>query len=122
MKSDVASVAPPPPGPSPAGPSPAALPQLSDARSRSLEQLIGDLEQALLIGRSGLTTTAAADGTPAIPSLLAVWLLNEVGKAIGVKRPVVLSSVANKEELRSVGGVARLLFAVFHPTSHGAVA
>lgn len=122
MKSDVPSVAPPPPGASPAGPSGASPPPLSDARSRSIEQLTGDLEQALRVGRSGLTTTAAADGTPAIPSLLAVWLLNEVGKAIGVKRPVILSSVTNKQELRSVGGVARLLFQVFHPTSHGAVA
>lgn len=122
MNSDVPSVAPPPPGVSPAGAPVASLPPLSEARSRSLDQLTGDLEQALRIGRSGLTTSPAADGTPAIPSLLAVWLLNEVGKAIGVKRPVSLSSVTNKQELRSVGGVARLLFQVFHPTSHGAVA
>lgn len=74
------------------------------------------------MGRSGLIVTAATDGTPAIPSLIAVWLLNEVGKAIGVKRPVSLSTVINKQDLRSVGGVARLLHQVFHPTSHGAVA
>lgn len=122
MKSDVPSLAPPPPGARPADPPVAGSQPLLHARSRSLDQLTHDLEQALRMGRSGLIVTAATDGTPAIPSLIAVWLLNEVGKAIGVKRPVSLSTVINKQDLRSVGGVARLLHQVFHPTSHGAVA
>jgi hypothetical protein len=33
-----------------------------------------------------------------------------------------LSKVANKQDLRSIGGVARLLHEAFHPAAHGAVA
>jgi hypothetical protein len=47
--------------------------------------------------------------------LIAVWLLSQVGKAIGTKRPVNLSKVKDRNDLRSVGGVARLLHQALHP-------
>lgn len=124
MKSDVKSFAPPPPPPSasPAGGAVSLTNPLAEARSLSVEGLEHDLEQVLRSGRPGLELTSAADGTPGIPSLIAVWLINEVGKAIGVQKPVNLSRVSDRDELRSVGGVARLLHRTLHPVSHGAVA
>ena len=80
-----------------------------------------DLEAALR-GRAGLELSPAADGTSGVASLIAVWLINEVGKAIGVDKPVKLSAVTNRDDLRSVGGVARLLHRALHPAAHGAVA
>jgi hypothetical protein len=122
MKSDVPSSAPPPPRPAPPGSArPADIP-LADARSRSVEELVGDLERVLRSGHAALELTPGADGTPGIPSLVAVWLLTEVGKAIGADKPVDLSKVTDRQELRTVGGVARLLHRTFHPVSHGAVA
>lgn len=115
MKSDVPSLAPPPPGRiPPPTPLPGAHP-LSDAGSRSVAELAVDLEDTLRRGKGSLPLSPAGDGTPAVPSLIAVWLLSEVGKALGVKRPVNLSKVTDRDDLRSVGGVARLLHGVLHP-------
>jgi hypothetical protein len=122
MKSDVPSPAPPPPSGDPGLPLiPGARP-LAEARTRSVKELERDLEQVLRSGQHAVELSPADDGTPGIPSLIAVWLLNEVGKAIGVEKPVNLSKVTNREDLRSVGGVARLLHRTLHPVSHGAVA
>jgi hypothetical protein len=74
-----------------------------------------DLEDTLRRGKGSLVLAPAGDGTAAVPSLVAVWLLSEVGKALGIKRPVNLSKVTDRDELRSVGGVARLLHDVLHP-------
>src|ERR1700722_17165785 len=114
MKSDVPSRAPAPPGrPRPSNPLPGARP-LSDARIRSVSELEIDLADTLRRGKVSLSPSLTGDGTPAIPSLIAVWLLSEVGKALGTKRPVNLSRVINRDDLRSVGGVARLLYGVLH--------
>lgn len=115
MKSDVPSSAPPPPrrgSPSIAFP---GAPSLSNARDRSVDELEADLEATLHHGKSSLVLSPASDGTPAISSLIAVWLLSQVGKAIGKAKPVNLSQVVDREDLRSVGGVARLLHEVLHP-------
>lgn len=50
---------------------------------------------------------AHTDGTLAIGSMTAVWVLSTVGKAFG-RRLVRLSDV-DRDSLRSVGGVARLI-------------
>lgn len=121
VKSDVPSPAPPPPGSSPSLPAVSGARPLAEARSRTAQQLERDLENALRTGRSALPLIPGADGTPAIPSLIAVWLITQAGKAVGVQKPVKLSKVTNKQDLRSVGGVARLLHEAFHPATHGAV-
>lgn len=116
MKSDVPSNAPPPRGRVPA---PAAAPgvaPLSDAPARSCAELERDLEDTIRRGKAAIALTPGEDGTPAISSMIAVWVLSQVGKALGTnKSPVKLSKVENPEDLRSIGGVARLLHAVFHP-------
>lgn len=115
MKSDVASLAPPPPGSTlPPAPLSGAHP-LSDLRSRSVAELTVDLEDTLRRGKGSVPLSPAGDGTPAVPSLIAVWLLSEAGKALGIMRPVNLSTVTDRDDLRSVGGVARLLHAFLHP-------
>jgi hypothetical protein len=117
MKSDVPSNAPPPPHRGAASLSSAEAPLLSNVRDRSLSELEADLEATLRHGKSSLVLSPAQDGTPAISSLISVWLLSQVGKAIGTAKPVNLSTVTNRDELRSVGGVARLLHGVLHPVS-----
>ncbi len=63
-----------------------------------------------------MALTPGADGTPAISSIISVWVLTQVGKSLGMsKSPVTLSKVENPQDLRSIGGVARLLHEVLHP-------
>jgi hypothetical protein len=47
---------------------------------------------------------------------VSVWLLSMVGKAVGKPRLVNLSKV-RREELRSIGGVARLVHRTLHQAS-----
>ena len=50
------------------------------------------------------------NGTPRIPSLVAVWLIGRVSEAYSPGQTLVnLSKVPDVQVLRSVGGVARLL-------------
>lgn len=121
MKSDVPSLAPPPPTAAPPTPLTGSRP-LSEVRNRTVSELERDLEETLRRGMSALELAPAGDGTPEIASLVAVWLLSEVEKAIGEKRPVDLSKVPDSQQLRSVGGVARLLHAAFHPVPSTALA
>ena len=118
VKSDVPSNAPRPrrrvPGPAPV---PGVAP-LADARGRSRAELERDLEDTIRRGKAAIVLSPGDDGTPAISSMIAVWVLTQVGKAVGTNRsPVKLSKVENPEDLRSIGGVARLLHAAFHPAS-----
>lgn len=118
MKADVPSNAPPPRrrGPTPAPALAPGVAPLADARGRSRAELERDLEDTIRRGKAAIALTPGEDGTPAISSLIAVWVLTQVGKAIGTnKSPVKLSKVENPVDLRSIGGVARLLHAVFHP-------
>jgi hypothetical protein len=51
---------------------------------------------------------AHTDGTLAIKSIIAVWVVSTVGAAFG-RRLVRLSDVKDRDSLRSVGGVSRLI-------------
>lgn len=115
VKSDIppnGAIAPPKrKGPASSGP---AVP-LADVRSRSAAELEHDLTELLRATRpTCVTTEAAADGTPKVASLVSVWLLSQVGNAVGTPKLVNLSKV-RREELRSIGGVARLVHRTLHP-------
>jgi len=56
----------------------------------------------------------AGDGSPKIPSLVAVWLISQVAAAVGIPKLVDIGKV-RRESLRSLAGVAQLLHAAMHP-------
>lgn len=88
---------------------------LASVRSRSVDDLQRDLTQLLRVGQPACPTAELApDGSPRIPSLVSVWLLTQVGSAVGRPKLVNLSKV-RREELRSIGGVARLVHRTLHP-------
>ncbi len=88
---------------------------LANVRTRSATELERDLTELLRATRpTCVTTEAAADGTPKVASLVSVWLLSQVGKAVGKPKLVNLSKV-RREELRSIGGVARLVHRTLNP-------
>ena len=98
---------------------PSELPAVEAAAAEILEMDSDALEGHLgeLLGRSGLNrqpSQIGEDGSPKIPSLVSVWLIGQVSHAVGQQKLINLSRVENKEDLRSVSGVARLL--------HGALA
>ncbi len=64
-------------------------------------------------------TELAQDGTAAIKSVVAVWLLASVGAAAGNPRLVNLRRI-NRDELHSIGGVARLVRAALDARRQGA--
>lgn len=116
MKSDLPSNAPPPRKRVPATPSAPGTRPLTDVRDRTIAELEADLEDTIRRGKAAIALAPGADGTPGISSMIAVWVLTQVGKALGTnKSPVRLSKVENPEDLRSIGGVARLLHGVLHP-------
>ncbi len=115
VKSDIpikGAIAPPKRnGPSSNGPTT----PLANVRTRSATELERDLTELLRATRpTCVTTEAAADGTPKVASLVSVWLLSQVGKAVGKPKLVNLSKV-RREELRSIGGVARLVHRTLNP-------
>jgi len=88
---------------------------MADARTRSAAELERDLTELLRAARpTCVTTELAADGSPKVASLVSVWLLSQVGNAVGRPKLVNLSKV-RREELRSIGGVARLVHRTLHP-------
>lgn len=88
---------------------------LADVRGRSATEIELDLTDLLRAVRpTRVTTEVAADGSPKVASLIAVWLLSQVGNAVGRPKLVNLSTV-RREELRSIGGVARLVHRTLHP-------
>ncbi len=98
-------------GPASGGP---ATP-MADARTRSVAELERGLTELLRAARpTCVTTELAADGSPKVASLVSVWLLSQVGKAVDRPKLVNLSKV-RREELRSIGGVARLVHRTLHP-------
>lgn len=86
-------------------------------RNRTVAELEADLEDTIRRGKAAIALNPGADGTPTIPSMIAVWVLTQVGKAIGTNKSPVRFPVANPEDLRSIRGVARLLHEVLHPAS-----
>lgn len=88
---------------------------LAEVRTHSAAELERDLTELLRTARPtcGLSE-AAGDGSPKVASLVSVWLLSQVGKAVGRHKLVNLSKV-RRDELRSIGGVARLVHRTLHP-------
>jgi hypothetical protein len=96
-------------------PSSAPATPLADLRTRSADELERDLTELLrAAGPTCVLTEVAADGSPKVASLVAVWLLSQVGIAVGRPKLVNLSKVS-REELRSIRGVARLVHRTLHP-------
>jgi hypothetical protein len=95
---------------------------LAQAASRSEAQLVGDLMGALRAGQpTRQLVDIAGDGSPKIPSLVAIWLLSQVAAVVGRPKLVDVAKV-RREDLRSVRGVARLVHAALHSTAGGAKA
>jgi len=95
---------------------------LGQAAARTVEQLQEDLTRVLGAAQpKRLLSELAADGSPKIPSLVAVFLLSQVAKAVGRPKLVDLSRV-RREDMRSMGGVARLVYRTMHPVSAGSLA
>lgn len=67
------------------------------------------------------TRPTYTDGTTAIDSMTAVWVIATVGKALGRRRLVRLSDV-DRESLCSVGGVAKLIRRAIDTTSFAGAA
>jgi hypothetical protein len=87
---------------------------LADVCSRSAAELERDLTELLHEARPDCPMTEiAADGSPKVASLVSVWLLSQVGNAVGRPKLVNLSKV-RREELRSIGGVDRLVHRTLH--------
>lgn len=102
-----------------AGPTSASM---DAVRTRTVAELERDLTDLLRTGHPACSLTElAADGTPCVPSLVSVWLLSQVGDAVGRPKLVTLSKV-RPEDLRSIGGVARLIHRTLHPVTTGAKA
>ena len=88
---------------------------LAAVRTRSATELERDLTDLLLLAQPNRTfTELASDGSPRVPSLVSVWLISQVGNAVGRPKLVNLSKV-RREELRSIGGVAQLVHRTLHP-------
>ncbi len=125
MKTDIPSAVPPPPPVSGAGAGGVVLSAaliLKEAAAKTAEQLQEDLTRVLRVAQPNRRLSElAADGSPKIPSLVAVFLLSQVGKAVGRPRLVNLSRV-RREDMRSLGGVARLVYQTLHPVSAGSLA
>ncbi|MBN9620606.1 MAG: hypothetical protein J0H43_12900, partial [Actinobacteria bacterium] len=96
--------------------------QLAQVAVRSEAQLVADLMNALRTGQPARRLVdVAGDGSPKIPSLVAVWLISQVGAVVGRAKLVDVGKV-RREDLRSVRGVARLVHAALHPAAGGAKA
>jgi hypothetical protein len=108
---------------------PGAVSSLATVRSllaqvsvRSEAQLVSDLVSALQVGQpTRRLVDVAGDGSPKIPSLVAVWLISQALAVVGKPKLVDIGNV-RREDLRSVRGVARLLHAALHPAAGGAKA
>jgi hypothetical protein len=124
MKTDVPSLAPPPPPPPSAKTGTVAGGALAVVALRSVSELERDLTQVLQAARlNRALSERASDGTAKIPSLVAVYLLNQVAVALGRPKLVSLSKLkVRREELRSIGGVARLVHRTLHPAPAETVA
>jgi len=90
--------------------------------TRTVDQLQSDLTDLLRAAQPNRQLTDIADdGSPKIPSLVAVFLINQVGGSVSRPKLVDLSRV-RREDLRSLGGVARLVHRTLHPVPAGPLA
>jgi hypothetical protein len=122
VKTDITSVAPPPPPVVTPTPVPTTATILAAVTTRTVDELQSDLTRLLLAAQPNRQLTEMADdGSAKIPSLLAVFLINQVGASVGRPKLVDLSQ-ARREDLRSLGGVARLVHRKLHPVPAGPLA
>ncbi len=122
VKTDIPSVAPPPPANLRSTAVPSAALILREVAGRTVRQLQDDLTRVLRAAQpSRQLSELADDGSPKIPSLVAVFLLSQVGAAVGRPRLVNLSRV-RREDMRSLGGVARLVHRTLQPVPAGPLA
>lgn len=114
VKSDIAAkgaIAPP----KPARAAAPAVDPLAAVRSHSVSELEADLGSLLRSAQPSCPLQEKApDGSPRVPSLISVWLISQVGKAVGRPKLVNLSKV-RRDDLRSLGGVARVVHRALHP-------
>jgi hypothetical protein len=95
---------------------------LREVAGRTAGQLQEDLTRILRVLQPKRDLSELApDGTPKIPSLIGVFLLSQVGAAVGRPKLVNLSRV-RREDMRSMGGIARLAYQALHPVVAGPVA
>jgi hypothetical protein len=115
MKSDIASgaIAPPKPKRRPP-PVPVPTTPVQGYSQSELQQHLTELLSSALPKQ--VLSEVMPDGSPRVASLIAVWLLSQIGAAVGRPKLVNLSKV-RREELRSLGGVARLAFDALHSSS-----
>lgn len=104
MKSDIASGAPAPP------PTQTARAAVSRAvGSMSVTQIEQELTGLLVSAQLGRTLPETALNTsPEVSSLVALWLISQVGEAVGKSKLIKLSDV-DRLDLRSVSGVSRVV-------------
>ena len=113
MKSDIASGV---LGPRKKRAATATANPLASVAQRSVGELRQDLSSLLRSAQPNRSLSEMAkDGTPSIPSLVAVWLISQVAAAAQKPKLVNLSKV-RPEELRSLGGLAALLHRSLHQT------
>ncbi|MCY4068496.1 MAG: hypothetical protein OXE79_05225 [Acidimicrobiaceae bacterium] len=105
MKNDICPAVPPPPADQPR--IRITVPQLFAMGESELEEHLKELLD--WSGFDQQPQQASADGSPRVSSLLAVWLISQVGGVVGGKKLINLSEVENKECLRSLAGIAGLL-------------
>jgi hypothetical protein len=119
VNTDIPSVAPPPP---PLGGAPSVPNVLVAVTTLTVDQLEADLTRLLRVAQPNRQYTELADdGSPKIPSLVAVFLINQVGSLVGRPKLVDLSRVS-KTDLGSIGGVARLVHRTLQAVSAGPLA
>jgi hypothetical protein len=122
VKTDIPSAAAPPPARFPTAAASSAALLLRGVAARTVNQLQGDLTRVLQAAQpTRQLSELADDGSPKIPSLVAVFLLSQVGAAVGRPKLVNLSRV-RREDLRSLGGVARLVHRTLHSVPAGPLA
>jgi len=93
--------------PSPAPP-PSATQPIRSVYSFSEAELVDYFALRLKLANRPPTIGLHPDGSPAIKSLIGVWLISQVGGLVGKKRLVNLSQV-DRLLLRSLAGVASLV-------------
>lgn len=122
VKTDITSLAPPPPVAVPPAATRTGVAIFASVATRTVDQLQSDMTRLLLAAQPNRQLTEMADdGSPKIPSLVAVFLVNQVGASVFRPKLVDLSRV-RREDLRSLGGVARLVHGVLHPVPAGPLA
>lgn len=106
MKSDIDSATPPPPQSEPF----AAAETADEIFAMDENALQAHLQQRLQGAIPGRHAgDRAEDGSPCVSSLESVWVISQIGHAVGQPKLVKLSEVGNKAELSSLRGLTRLV-------------